>query len=231
MRILICEDELIVAEYIKETCIELNFIVVGIAKNEEEAKALLATTRPDCVLLDINLEERMSGIRIAEQMIKSGSRANHLFITAFSDEETLKAAISTKPQGYLVKPVDKPTLIANLLLVKFKNENVQNKVKKITLETESGMKEYDVSQIMLVESSGNYCDFLFSNQSKKVERVKLANVEKTFRNSLIRIHKSHCVNPDFVVRFSSQKLWLSAGISVPIGRKYKENITQFLKGS
>ncbi|MEN9441840.1 MAG: hypothetical protein RLZ33_1917 [Bacteroidota bacterium] len=231
MKVLICEDELIVAEYIKETCIEQNLEVVGIAKNEEEAKVLIASAHPDCVLLDVNLNERMSGIRIAEQLTKNKSVIHHIFITAFSDVETLQQAISTKPQGYLVKPVDKPTLIANLLLVKFKKESIQKqRIESVFLETESGTKNYDVSKLVFVESSGNYCDFILENQSKQLERVKLSVVEHTFQDTIIRIHKSYCVNPDFVVRFSSQKLWLSTGFALPIGRKYKENITQFLKG-
>ena len=68
MKVLICEDELIVAEYIKETCIEQNLEVIGVAKNRENALLLIASEKPDIVLLDINMDERFSGIKIAEHI-------------------------------------------------------------------------------------------------------------------------------------------------------------------
>lgn len=233
MKILICEDELIVAEYIKETCVEQGLTVVGVAKNREEAILLIAIEKPNIVLLDINLEERFSGIKIAEYILKSGLDISFIFITAFSDKETLDAAFSKNPEGYLVKPIDKSTLIANLLLtiykVNNKKERVQSKV--FSLETESGVRSIDVSQLLYVGSDGNYCDFFFENGSKVTERVSISVVSETFESDLIRTHKSFSINPYFTVRFTSIKVFMKDGSEIPIGRKFKENIADYLGGA
>lgn len=233
MKVLICEDELIVAEYIKETCIEQNLHVIGVAKNRENALILIASERPDIVLLDINMDERFSGIKIAEHIRKIGYDICFIFITAFSDSETLEAAFKTNPDGYLVKPLDKSTLIANLLLASFKvNEKKNKKEKKIIqLKTDSGELIVDITDLLYVEAEGNYCDFIFENGSRITERISLTNVSESCEKELIRTHKSFCVNPTFASRFTSVKIYLMNGTQIPIGRKFKENISLFLKSN
>jgi len=231
MKVLICEDELIVAEYIKETCIEQNLEVIGVAKNRENALLLIASEKPDIVLLDINMDERFSGIKIAEHIRKTGIDSIFIFITAFSDVETIEAAAKTNPAGYLVKPLDKSTLIANILLASYKVNGVKTHTppKLLKLITDSGEALIDVSKLIHVESDGNYCDFFFENGTRITERISLTNVSDLLENDLIRTHKSYCVNPKYATRFTSVKIYLSTGIQIPIGRKFKENITKFLK--
>ncbi|MDP4865789.1 MAG: response regulator transcription factor [Crocinitomicaceae bacterium] len=233
MKVLICEDELIVAEYIKETCIEQNLEVIGVAKNRENAILLIANEKPDIVLLDINMEERFSGIRIAQHIRKISYDVCIIFISAFSDSETLEAAFKTNPDGYLVKPLDKSTLIANLLLASFKvNWRKEKKEKKIIqLKTDAGELSVDITNVLYVESEGNYCDFIFENGIRITERISLSNVSESCVKELIRTHKSFCINPTFASRFTSVKIYLLNGTHIPIGRKYKENITEFLKAN
>ncbi len=231
MKVLICEDELIVAEYIKETCVEQDLVVVGIAKNRADAIQIIAADKPDIVLLDINMDERFSGIKIAEYIRKTGNDCCFIFITAFSDVETLEAAAKTNPAGYLVKPLDKSTLIANLLLARYKVNGKKNKTASelVKLSTDSGEILIDISTLIYVESEGNYCDFFFENGNRMTERISLTNVSDLLENELIRTHKSYCVNPKYATRFTSVKIYLSNGVQIPIGRKFKENITAFLK--
>lgn len=230
MRILICEDELIVAEYIKETCEEQGFQVVGMASSREEAILLITIEKPDIALLDINMDERFSGIKIAEHIRKLGLRTEFLYITAFTDAETLEAAISTQPQGYLVKPLDKSTLIANLLLTGFKtNHRSQKKEDEyIVITTDSGERKINLTALKYAQSDGNYCDLFFSNGSKVTERISMTALTESMSGKLLRIHKSYLVNPDYVVRFTSVKAFLENGIQLPIGRKFKDNIRSFL---
>lgn len=233
MKVLICEDELIVAEYIKETCIEQNLQVIGVAKNSENALSIIAGESPDIILLDINMDERFSGIKIAEHIRKTGVDSIFIFITAFSDVETLEAAAKTNPEGYLVKPLDKSTLIANLLLASYKVNEKKNKTasKLVKLSTDTGDKLFDISNLIYVESEGNYCDFFFENGNRMTVRISLTNVSEMLENELIRTHKSYSVNPKYAMRVTSVKIYLSNGDQIPIGRKFKENITEFLKAN
>src|SRR5262249_55529022 len=96
MKILICEDELIIAEFLKETCEELGFTVCGIAGNKSDAIQKMVYHKPELVLLDINMEERYSGIELATY-INDTLKIPFIFVTAFSDLETISKAINTNP--------------------------------------------------------------------------------------------------------------------------------------
>lgn len=229
MKILICEDELIIAEFIKETCIETGFTVCGIAKNRIEALEKLHIEKPDVVLLDINLDERMSGVRIGEYIAKNTGQP-FIFITAFSDVETLEAAIKTNPQAYLIKPVDKPTLVANLQLALYKlNHQSVSEDEFINIPVESDSVSVNLSKLIHVEANGNYCELISSDSKPRLLRISISAMEEVLKETHVRIHKSHIVNPKFIIRSSSLKVSLRDNQSLPIGRKYKENLIAFLQ--
>ena len=229
MKILICEDELIIAEFIKETCIETGFAVCGIAKNRIEAIEKLHIEKPDVVLLDINLDERMSGVRIGEYIAKNTGQP-FIFITAFSDVETLEAAIKTNPQAYLIKPVDKPTLVANLQLALYKlNYKTEATDTFLDIPVESENITINVTKLVHVEASGNYCELISNDAKPRLLRISISAMEELLKETHVRIHKSHIVNPKFIIRSSSLKVSLGDNQSLPIGRKYKENLTAFLQ--
>ncbi|MBI3239575.1 MAG: response regulator [Flavobacteriia bacterium] len=229
MKILICEDELIIAEFIKETCIETGFTVCGIAKNSIEAIEKLHIEKPDVVLLDINLDERMSGVRIGEYIAQKTGQP-FIFITAFSDMETLEAAIKTNPQAYLIKPIDKPTLVANLQLALYKLNNKTEKADSfLDIPLESENVTINVSKLVHVEASGNYCELNSDDSKPLLLRISISVLEELLKETHVRIHKSHIVNPKFIVRSSSLKVSLRDNKSLPIGRKYKENLAEFLQ--
>lgn len=229
LKVLICEDEIIVAQFIKESLEKSGYNVIGIALTREEAIIRIQHDRPEIVLLDINMDEPTSGIKIAQYIQRNDLDCDFIFITAFSDATTLESAGETFPQGYLVKPLDKTTLLANLTLLKFKR-NAKHKAKStpITLQTENGSKIFMAEEIMYVEAAANYCEF-FKTNGKELERVSLSHVADTFEFKLLRIHKSYCVNPDFITRFTSMKAFLKDGTQLPIGRTYKEGIREFLE--
>ena len=229
MKILICEDELIIAEFIKETCIETGFTVCGIAKNRIEAIEKLHIEKPDVVLLDINLDERMSGVRIGEYIAQKTGQP-FIFITAFSDVETLEAAIKTNPQAYLIKPIDKPTLVANLQLALYKLNNKTEKADTfLDIPVESENVTINVSKLVRIEASGNYCELISDDTKPRLLRISISTMEELLIETHVRIHKSHIVNPKFIVRSSSLKVSLRDNQSLPIGRKYKENLAEFLQ--
>lgn len=102
-RVLVVEDEPIVAEDIKESLEEKGFRVVGIAYNSTEALRLLNQQKVDIALLDISLAYPLEGIDLAHQ-INEMHPMPFVFLTALSDQATLEAVKATLPMGYLVKP-------------------------------------------------------------------------------------------------------------------------------
>jgi PAS domain S-box-containing protein len=101
--ILIVEDEKIVAWDIKERLEGLGYHIAARATSGEAAIVSLAQTRPDLVLMDIQLPGQINGIETA-QIIYDQFNIPVVYLTAHSDEQTLQAAAETNPFGYLLKP-------------------------------------------------------------------------------------------------------------------------------
>ncbi|MFO0879052.1 MAG: response regulator [Gemmataceae bacterium] len=108
-RILIVEDELIIAQGIERQLRLLEYDVTGLASTGEQALQLAEQTRPDLVLMDIQLGSAMDGITAAD-LIRQRYNLPVVFLTAHSDESTLRRARATKPFGYIVKPFEEKDL-------------------------------------------------------------------------------------------------------------------------
>lgn len=113
LRILIVEDEPIIAENIAIYLDTEDFEVSGIAYDNEMARHELSFNTPDAVILDVNLESEEDGIDLAAY-INEMFQLPFLFLTSYSDKSTLERAKPVKPSGYIVKPFNERTLIASL---------------------------------------------------------------------------------------------------------------------
>ena len=113
LRILIVEDEPVIAENISMYLDNADFEVSGVAYDSAEANDQLQNNTPDAAILDINLESEEDGIEIASR-INQKYQLPFLFLTSYSDKETLQRAKSVNPSGYIVKPFNEKTLLASL---------------------------------------------------------------------------------------------------------------------
>ncbi|MCK5147501.1 response regulator [bacterium] len=108
-RILVVEDERIVALEIKDTLTHLGYDVVASISTGEEAVELAAELKPDLILMDIHLKGEMDGIEAADR-IWNDLGLPIIYLTANADEDTLQRAKITEPFGYLIKPFEEKEL-------------------------------------------------------------------------------------------------------------------------
>ena len=122
-KILVVEDESIVAKDIQNTLIKLGYDVPATASNAAAAYDKLDEIQPDLVFLDIKLKGDVDGIQIAER-IKDAYDIPVIFLTSFVDKQTLDRAKVTEPYGYLVKPFSEPDLqtTVEMALYKFQKD-------------------------------------------------------------------------------------------------------------
>ncbi len=105
VKILVVEDELIVAMELKSRLHDLGYSVCGTVVSGEEAIELTARHNPDIILMDINIKGAYDGVQTAE-IIKTDHDIPIIFLTAFSDPKTLQRAKITEPYGYIIKPFE-----------------------------------------------------------------------------------------------------------------------------
>ncbi len=104
-KILIVEDQQIIAIDLKKALIRSGYIIVGMCDNSDDAVSLARECKPDLVLMDIILNGDKNGIETAE-LIKKEQDIPIIYLTALTDIDTYLEAIKTEPFKYLMKPVD-----------------------------------------------------------------------------------------------------------------------------
>ena len=113
IKILIVEDESIIALNLKETLIELGYEPCGIAPNKCKTMALLEKgIKPDLILMDIYLKGPTTGIELAKELKISMPEVPVIFLTANSELATIKEASKAFSYGYIIKPYKKQSLHA-----------------------------------------------------------------------------------------------------------------------
>jgi diguanylate cyclase len=120
-KILIVEDESIIAEDISDSLTARGYRVTGIVYSGEEAIQSVIEVRPDLVLMDVNLQGEIDGITAAEE-IRTRFQIPVVYLTAFADENTLRRVNATKPFGYIVKPFEEKNLHTTIQLALHRNQ-------------------------------------------------------------------------------------------------------------
>lgn len=117
-KILIVEDEFIVANDLKIILKKGNYNVVGIASSVTQARTLIDAKKPDIVLLDIILKGDETGIDLAEELAEA--KIPFLFISANTNQTILEAVKKTQPYGFMVKPFREKDLLVMLDIARYR---------------------------------------------------------------------------------------------------------------
>lgn len=121
-RILIVEDDTLIAQELEIRLLDLGYAVVGMASSGKAAIALARECQPGLVLMDIILQGEMDGIEAAEEITRR-MLIPVIYLTAFTDKETLQRAKITEPYGYIVKPFTERELQANIEMALYKHQS------------------------------------------------------------------------------------------------------------
>ena len=127
-KILVVEDNNIVAKDIQGRLQKLEYDIAGTAKSGQEAIEKATATLPDLILMDIKLRGEMDGVEAARE-IRARLDIPVVYLTAYADEKTLTRAKITEPFGYIVKPFDENVLHINIAIALFKHE-MEKKLKE-----------------------------------------------------------------------------------------------------
>ncbi|MFN3495107.1 MAG: sensor histidine kinase [Hydrogenophaga sp.] len=120
-RILIVEDESIVAFNLQQRLAHMGYDVPGVAASGPESLDMIQRLAPDLVLMDIHIDGDMDGIDVASRLMDTPS-VPVIYLTAYSEDTTLERARKTKPYGYLIKPFSERELHATIQMALERND-------------------------------------------------------------------------------------------------------------
>lgn len=179
-KILIVEDEGIIAADIEMALESIGYQIAGKAWNGDLALDLFASTQPDLVLLDISIQGSLTGIDLAK-IIRKKYKFPFVFLTSHSDLATLNQVKETLPYGYIVKPFTDHDLRSTieLALFKFQSENQALFPQKRSLENKLN--------IQLTQREYEIFSFLFKGMSyREIAEANFISINtvKTFLKNL-----------------------------------------------
>ncbi|MDX5477073.1 LytR/AlgR family response regulator transcription factor [Fontibacter flavus] len=239
VRILIVEDELLIAEDLKDILEELGYEVCGIAVSAREAMVLIEEKSPDLALLDIQIKGGRDGIQLAAD-INEQYHMPFIMLTSHADLQTLNRAKEVHPYGYLVKPFHEKDILAaiEMALANFakEQEKKQHEDKSedfvlkdsLFIRTNGMLVKIRFKDIIYFESDANYTN-IFTFDKKYVIRSILKELEgKLDPHRFVRIHKSYLINLEEIDSIQSDSVHI-AGKEIPISRNQYSWLLQQIK--
>jgi len=204
-RLLIVEDNWMMAHMIEDVAALLDIEVIGIATCWSETAELLVNGKPDFAILDININGLIDGIQVARRLKEK--KIDFLFLTAYKDIETIKEAAELSPLSYLIKPITPENLMATFLLIlkKIEEKTTIKNTFEYTIEENDMIYKNNVL-INLSKSERRVLGLLIENIGYTVgyemffytaEGYAETNNEATLRNIVAKIRKK-C--PDLIIK-------------------------------
>ena len=246
VRVLIVEDESIVAMDLAAGLEHDGYTVVGIADHFEEAEALFVNNPVDIVLMDIHIHGSRDGVETAAALMKI-RQVPLIYLTAFTDAATVERVKHTNPAAFLTKPysIGNVRVAIELALHHFAEaktgatgrvlplNSAINEEKKNDKEPFLQLNEYifikqhykfvkfKPTEILFAAAENNYVNIQTQSQ-KFLLRLSLSElIERLQFPRLVRVHRSYAVNLDRIDSFDEQSAKVESH-DIPIGRNYRQ---------
>lgn len=243
-KILIVEDESIVAMDIKQSVEKLGYEVLGIASTGQKALDFLGKkNKPDLILMDIMIKGDLSGIDISEH-VNHHHHIPVIFLTAYADEKTLEKAKITNPYGYILKPFREVDLKTNIEVALHKHKENSKLLDKIDaystvvahsdnirpyifIKNKSRFIKTNVDDLFYVEALKDYVIF-HTGSEKYTLHCTMKDIESKLPTAnFARVHRSFIVNMDkiHIIDYVSASIKLEGSKKeIPLGASYKQGL-------
>ena len=226
-RILIVEDEIIIADTIKKYLTKAGHQVVGIAISYQEAETIYLNEKPDLVLLDIRLSGSETGIDVAYFIQHQANPKPFIFLSSQLDSRSISSAKETFPAGYLSKPIQKNSLITTIEIAMHNFQNQRREEPSIILN--NGIKTYSIpyGEILFLKADHVYVKVHTKKDGEIAHRGSLKElIEQLPQEKFIQTHRSFVINLNEVNRWDNQNIHIQ-NVLIPMSRsRRKEVISQ-----
>lgn len=232
VKILVVEDEMIIADNICDTLEDLGYETIEPAINYTEAIKKIEEEKPDIAILDIQLSGRKTGIDIAKK-IRDSYNFPFIFLTSNSDTYTVNQAKEVMPPAYLVKPFSKDELYTSIEIAlhnfskKIGEVNSDNLIIKnsIFIKDKGYYSKVHFDDILYLKSAHVYIEIILKSHQKMVVRTSLNEIIQKLNENFVRIHRGFIINTKYLSQINQSSVKI-LNEEIPIGKKYKEDIVK-----
>jgi two-component system, LytTR family, response regulator LytT len=221
MHFIIVEDELLIAEMLKEMLTDLGHNIVSIAKNYDEfIKSLNQNPKVDCCFLDINLKQEKTGLNIAK-LLKEQYQIPFIFITSYTEKTMIDSATALAPEAYIIKPFTEKDLYVNLQLFQLRKMATAKAASQVLIKDGSVHIKINIGDIIWIKAVQVYTEIKTTNKTYLVRNSLTGFLNEMQSNSIVRVHRSLAVNLQYVSAFTTNQI-IVQGEKFPLSRTHKD---------
>ncbi len=228
IKILVVEDEFTIALDLKTSLEKLDYHVVGIASDYDDAMHQVEDSNPDIVLMDIQISGEKDGIFTAISIYEK-YQTPIIFLTGNGDDATFKKALNTNPFGFLLKPfnIKELSFAIQVALKKSKEKKssiTQQKVANtLFIKNKSQLTSIKINDILWVQAMDNY-SLIFTVKGKEIANMFLKDLKgKIPEDKFLRIHRSYIVALDKIEKIDHNFAIINDQ-KIPISKAYKSEL-------
>jgi len=231
IKVLVVEDEMIIADTIVSALEGFGYFPLEPAITYSEAVETIEKSRPDIGIFDIQLSGRKTGIDLA-RTVNDKYNFPFLFLTSFSDKNTLNEAKEVHPSAFLVKPFNKEELNAaielalyNYSLQKAKPIEALNTMLDKSIFIKKGNKHIRIklSNIMYIKSDNVYIDLYMTDGNIYTLRETISDYLNKLTSNFVKCHRSYIVNLKYVESVQKNSITVK-NTEIPMSKNMKEEI-------
>lgn len=228
-KILIVEDEILIADTIKRYLERGGYEIVGIAISYEEAVALFLVHQPDLALIDIRLNGVKTGLDFADFMSSQNQSIPFIYLTSQVDGRSIEAAKKTMPAGYLSKPIQAGSLVASIEITLHNYQTNHQKEPVIRLSDGNNYHKVPIKTISYLRSEHIYVQLYTDSEDSYLHRGSLTDMVKELPNPpFIQVHRSYAVNLSKITGWDLQYLFIQ-GKQIPVSRARRRAVFTYLE--
>lgn len=237
-RILIVEDDMIIAANVSLQLSKLGYEVTGIESRGEDAINHVRENHPDIILMDIHLKGKIDGIEAGRQ-IYHDYQIPLIYLTANSDEASYQKAKETKPYAFISKPFNKLNLERTIELViqKIGEENPEGQLSdsfveslddRIFIRNNGKLIKLMLDEILYIEAERNYCNIITAEQNYLIVSPLNSFCQKMESKDFLRVHRSYVVNIKKLDAVADSHLEIMRKV-IPISKMYKDDLMRSIR--
>ncbi len=237
VKILVVEDEMVIAENICLILGDLGYQVLEPAISFKESIDTIELEEPDLVLLDIQLAGKRDGVDLAEEINKR-YQIPFIFLTSNSDSKTLQRVKNVKPSAFLVKPFKKEDIYISIELAlhnyaeDIREEKIVNEellIKDAIFVKEKNLfHKIKLEEISYLKSDHVYIQVYTVDAKKYIIRGSLTDLAERLPTNFYRSHRSFVINLNQMDAINTAYVIIKEE-QIPIGKNYREDLLRRLR--
>jgi len=230
IKVLIVEDEMLVAENLADCMRESGFNVCGIAISANECFELISSQQPDILILDICLKGKLDGIEIATILTQT-KYIPFIFLTANTDPITVSKALPLKPGAFISKPFNNTDVQIAVELACQKHNDALIHANSASILPDSAIflkdglcyKRIEIASILYIEAKGSYSNVVTTTRSYTLS-YNLNYFTSQIKSPVFKkVHRSFIVNINNIQAFDSNSLQINR-TTIPVSKTYRKEV-------